>query len=186
MQSTFKHIIFCFLISSVLLMIQGDSLSLRKQQKVLTGNEVSVRTKFTEKPPKRIFGTVRYFKQTKVKCCDLGRKMAKIGESCEYATKMANIHRNFAHFHMMKTSVWTKHSHPIEVRRLKKCRRYKGYFEKCCIYESSQIDKDLQRMRKRVRLLKQRFSREKTKQDVKQKVTEKLYIHQNNALPRGP
>ena len=120
----------------------------------LIGNDVNVHRK-----EERVLVN-RDFKR-KTKCCDLGRKMAKIGETCEYATTMANIHPNFAHFHMMKTSVWTSHSQPIKARRLQKCRKYKAYFKKCCLYESSQIEKDLQHLRKRVRLMKKRFFQKK-------------------------
>ena len=120
----------------------------------------------------------------KERCCDLGRKMAKIGESCTYATTMAQIHPNAAHYHMMKTSVWTKHPHPIKIRRLQKCKRYKAYFQKCCFYESSQIDEDIRRMSKKVNLLRKRFS--KKKPNLRSKTKMRFKVLKMDVSPRGP
>lgn len=83
------------------------------------------------------------------KCCNLGKEVAKIGETCTYAANVDRIHPD-SHFHQMKTSVWMRHSHPITRRSLQKCKPFKVFYEKCCHYERSLITKDLLEAKRKI------------------------------------
>ncbi|CAH3106392.1 unnamed protein product [Pocillopora meandrina] len=83
------------------------------------------------------------------KCCNLGRDVAKIGETCRYTSNPDEISPN-RHFHQMKTAVWKRTSHPINRRLLAKCKPHKVFYEKCCNYEYSQIEQDLIKERKMI------------------------------------
>lgn len=83
------------------------------------------------------------------KCCNLGRDVAKIGETCRYTSNPDEISPN-RHFHQMKTAVWKRTSHPINRRLLAKCKLHKVFYEKCCNYEYSQIEQDLIKERKMI------------------------------------
>ncbi|KAK3717304.1 hypothetical protein QZH41_002309 [Actinostola sp. cb2023] len=86
------------------------------------------------------------------RCCHLGRRMAKIGESCKYVTTLASIRPDNSHYHKLKTKVWVNAEKPvIRVKLLRKCKRFKAFYEKCCVYESRLIDQDLKRMIKRLK-----------------------------------
>lgn len=89
------------------------------------------------------------------KCCNLGREVAKIGETCSYTSNVDRISPD-KHFHQMKTAVWTRRSHPINKRLLPKCKPFKVFYEKCCQYEYYLIEADLLRARIKIkRYLKQ-------------------------------
>ncbi|XP_032237006.1 uncharacterized protein LOC116617915 [Nematostella vectensis] len=97
----------------------------------------------TQKPQKRKMSR-------KDRCCSLGREMAKIGEACVYATTLASIAPNNEHFHKMKTKIWIHPARPFKNVRLRKCKKYKVAYEKCCAYEADLIDQDLKRMLNRL------------------------------------
>lgn len=97
------------------------------------------------------------------RCCILGKEVAKIGETCTYVANPEHIGRN-SHYHMMKTSVWMRHSHPIKLRSLQKCKPYKSLYEKCCKYESSLITRDIQEARRKIK----KYFRKVRKNDVRE------------------
>ena len=84
------------------------------------------------------------------KCCNLGREVAKIGETCDYTSNVDHISPD-KHFHQMKTAVWTRRSHPINRRLLPKCKPFKVFYEKCCRYEYHLIEADLLRAKKKIK-----------------------------------
>ena len=97
----------------------------------------------SEKPPK-----VKLTRRDK--CCNLGREVAKIGESCGYTSNVDHISPD-KHFHQMKTAVWTRRSHPINQRLLPKCKPFKVFYEKCCRYEYYLIEADLRKAKKKIK-----------------------------------
>lgn len=84
------------------------------------------------------------------KCCNLGREVAKIGETCTYSSDVDHISPD-KHYHQMKTAVWKRRNHPINRRLLPKCKPFKVFYEKCCRYEYSLIEADLLKAKKRIK-----------------------------------
>lgn len=84
------------------------------------------------------------------RCCNLGKEVAKIGETCTYTSNIDHIYPD-SHFHQMKTSVWTRRSRPIKQRLLQKCKPFKVFYEKCCHYEYSLITRDLLKAKRRIK-----------------------------------
>jgi len=95
--------------------------------------------------------------------------MAKVGEKCEYVTTLASLRPDFQHYHKLKTKIWEKTSEKpsLKVRMLRKCKRYKAFYEKCCNYEARLIDEDLKRMIKRLKKFLRKMKKEgkKSKRD---------------------
>lgn len=111
----------------------------------------------------------------KEKCCLLGRKMAKIGDSCTYASSLTSIKPDFRHFHKMKTKLWINSERPVvKVKLLRKCKRFKAFYEKCCSYESEMIEMDIKRMIKRLKnfLKKRRMGKKKRTKMTKGKASD--------------
>lgn len=110
------------------------------------------------------------------RCCNLGREVAKIGETCTYTPNVDHIYPD-SHFHQMKTSVWTRRSHPIKRRLLQKCKPFKVFYEKCCHYEYSLITKDLLQQKRRIK----QYLREIRKNEV---VEDEGSSNEQGGLPR--
>jgi hypothetical protein len=103
--------------------------------------------------------------------------MAKIGESCTYVNTVASIKPDFKHYHKLKTKVWINADRPvIKIGLLRKCKRFKVFYEKCCTYESTLIDEDLKRIIKRLKnyLRKRRGNKKKIKKE-KTKIMDSPY-----------
>ena len=82
-------------------------------------------------------------------CCTLGKEVAKIGDSCTYVQSLAAIKPDLRRFHKLKTRLWqNKGGNPINVHKLQKCRRFKAYYEKCCLTEAARMVKDIRRLSK--------------------------------------
>lgn len=103
----------------------------------------------TEKPTPKLVSKERKLTRRE-RCCNLGRKVAKIGETCTYSPNVDDIFPN-SHWHQMKTAVWTRRSHPINRRLLPKCKPFKVFYEKCCNYEYSLITEDLLRAKRKIK-----------------------------------
>jgi len=109
------------------------------------------------------------------RCCNLGKEVAKIGETCTYSPNGDHIYPD-SHYHQMKTYVWIRRSHPINRRLLHKCKPFKVFYEKCCHYEYSLITQDLLRAKRKI----QQYLREIRKNDA---VEDQGSLNEQGGLP---
>lgn len=145
--------VYCVAFVALLSLLTKGAVVVNKSENLKDFGLRSVKTQATERSPERP-QTETVFKAKKLtrkeKCCNLGRDVAKIGETCTYTTNVGDISPN-KHFHQMKTAVWTRRSHPINRRLLAKCKPHKVFYEKCCNYEYSLIEQDLIKERKKIK-----------------------------------
>lgn len=134
---------YCFFFSWFTLFICRRFLDL-----ALVTTKAPVSKLLTEKPTPKLVSRERKLTRRE-RCCNLGRKVAKIGETCTYSPDVDHIYPN-SHYHQMKTAVWTRRSHPINRRLLPKCKPFKAFYEKCCHYEFSLITEDLLRAKRKI------------------------------------
>ncbi|PFX17775.1 uncharacterized protein LOC111340393 [Stylophora pistillata] len=133
-------VLFSFLTNGAVIVNNSENLKDFVETQATGGSTAKPRTEEAEKPKKLT---------RREKCCNLGRDVAKIGETCRYTSNVDEISPN-RHFHQMKTAVWKRTSHPINRRLLAKCKPHKVFYEKCCNYEYSQIEQDLIKERKMI------------------------------------
>ena len=116
------------------------------------------------------------------RCCNLGREVAKIGDTCIYSPNVGHIYPD-SHYHQMKTSVWTRRSHPINRRLLHKCKPYKAFYEKCCKYEDSLIAQDLLLAKRKIKQYLREIRKKQEEDENEGSVNEKggLPEEQENA-----
>lgn len=148
-----KRLVLCAILSLAFLNIPVDTRIIRQKSSYdfsWRSRKVPGSTMKTHNPEQSALSSKTRKISRRERCCILGKEVAKIGETCTYAANPEHIGRN-SHYHMMKTSVWMRHSHPIKLRSLQKCKPYKSLYEKCCKYESSLITRDIQEARRKIK-----------------------------------